>query len=64
MKDVHRLSHFGFILGDCVNGCFMVHRNSESSFVVGVMFKQHLISLIKLKESFLGNLNESFSYRG
>ena len=40
----------------------MVHQNSESSLVVEVKSKQHIdTSLIELKESVRGNLNESFS---
>ena len=40
----------------------MVHQNSESSLVVEVKSKQHIDpSLIELKDSVRGNLNESFS---
>ena len=43
---------------------FMVHHNSELSLVVDVKSKQHLDKpLIKLKESVLGKLNESFFLR-
>ena len=40
----------------------MVHHNSELSLVIEVKSKQHLDPLLMdLKESVLGNLNESFS---
>ena len=43
----------------------MVYHNSESSFVVEVKSKQHLDqSFMELKESVLGNHNESFSIGG
>ena len=43
----------------------MVHHNSESSLVVEVKSKQLLDqSLMDLKKSVLGKLNESFSLRG
>ena len=43
----------------------MVHHNFESSLVFEVKSKQHLDqSLMELKESVLGNLNEEFSLGG
>ena len=61
-KDVQRLVRLGVRLEDSPNGGFMIHHNSESYLVVEVKSKQHLDqSLIDLKESVLGNLNESFS---
>ena len=43
------------------NGRAAVHHNSESSLVVKVKSKKHLdIALMELKDSVLGNLNESF----
>ena len=40
----------------------MVHNNFESSLVVELKSKKHLdTSLMELKESVLGKLNESFS---
>ena len=65
VKDVHRLAWLGVSLEDSLNGGFMVHHNSESSLVVQVNSKQHLDkSLMQLKESVLGNLNEPFSLEG
>ena len=50
---------------DSPNGCFMIHHNSESSLMVEVKSKQHLdLSLIELKESVLGKLNEFFYLGG
>ena len=49
---------------DSLNGGFILHRNSESSLVVEVKSKKHLDpSLMELKESVLGKLDESFSLR-
>ena len=43
----------------------MVHHNCESSLVVEVKSRKHLNqSLMELKESVLGNLNEPFSLGG
>ena len=62
VTDVHRLTRLSVRLEDSPNGGFMIHYNSESSFVVEVKSKQHLDQpLMELKESVLGNLNESFS---
>ena len=48
-----------------LNGGAVVHHNFESSLVVEVKSKQHLyLALMELKESFLGNLNDSFSLGG
>ena len=50
---------------DSQNGCFMNRYNSESYLVVEVKPKQHLHqSLMELKESVLGKINESFSLGG
>ena len=52
-------------LEDSLNGGFKVHHNSESSLVVEVKSKLHLDkSLMDLKESVLGKINEAFSLRG
>ena len=49
-------------LESALNGGAVVHHNFESSLVVEVKSKQHLdLALVKLKESVLGELNESFS---
>ena len=51
VRDVHRLARSGVRLEDSLNGGFMVHHNSESSFVVEVNSKEHLHqSLMELKE--------------
>ena len=43
----------------------MIYHNSESSLVVEVKSKTHFDkSLMELKESVLGNLNEEFSLGG
>ena len=61
VKEVHRLARLGVRLEDSPNDGFMVHHNSESYLVVEVKSKQHLDqSLMELKESVLGKLNESF----
>ena len=39
VKDVHWLARLGVRLEDSLNGGFMVHHNSESSFVVEVKSK-------------------------
>ena len=47
------------------DGGAIFHHNSDSSLVVEVKSKQHLdLDLMELKESVLGNLNESFSLGG
>ena len=62
VKDIHRLARLGVRLEDSSNGGFMVHHNSELSFVVVVKFEQHHDkSFMKCKESFFGKLNEAFS---
>ena len=65
VKDVHRLSRLGFRLEYSPSDGFVVHHNSESSLVVEMKSKQHLDqTLMELKESVLGKLNESFSFGG
>ena len=65
VKDVHRLVRLGFTLDDSSNGGFIVHCKSGSSLVVKGKSKQHLDqTLMELKESVLGKLNESFSLGG
>ena len=65
VKDVHRLACLGVHLEDSPIGGFMVHHNCDQSLVVEVKSKQHLDPLLmKLKESVLGVLNESFSQGG
>ena len=65
LKYVHRLDRFAVRLEDYMKRCFMVHHNSESSFVVEVKSKKHLDqAFMELKESFLGKLNVSFSLWG
>ena len=44
VKDVHSLARLGVRLQDSPNGVFMVHHNSESSLVLKVKSKQHLIN--------------------
>ena len=62
VRDVHRLVRLGVWLENSPNDGFMVYYNCESSTVDKVKSKQHLDqALIKLKESVLGRLNESFS---
>ena len=62
VKDVHRLAILDVMLEDSPNGGFMVHHNSELSLVVEVKSKQDLDQpLMELKESVIGNLNESVS---
>ena len=61
-REVHRLARLGVRLESAPDGGAIVHHNSESSFVVEVKYKQHLdLSLMEMKESVLGKLNESFS---
>ena len=61
MKDVHRLDRLGVRLEDSLTGGLMVHFNYESSLVVEVKSKHnHDTSLMELKESVLGKLNEEF----
>ena len=51
VKDVHRFARLGVILDDSLNGGFIVHHKSESSFVFAVKSKQYLHkSLMELKE--------------
>ena len=62
VKDVHRMARLAVTLEDSLDGCFMVHHNSESSFVDEVKSKQNLDQpLMELKKSFPGKLDESFS---
>ena len=64
-REVHRLSMLGVRLESSLYWGSIVHHNSESSLVVEVISIQHLdLSLKELKESVLGNLNESFSIGG
>lgn len=64
-EDVHRLPHFGVLLEDSPNNCFIVHNMSASSFVGEVKSKEHLHpSLMKLKENIFIKLNELFSLWG
>ena len=64
-REVHRLSRLGVRLESSPDGGAIVHHNSESSLVVEVKSKQHLyLDFMELKESVLGNLNESFSLGG
>ena len=59
-REVHRFSRLGVRLESDPDGGAVVHRNSESSLVVVVKFKQHLdLALMELKESVLGKFNES-----
>ena len=65
VKDVHRFTHLGVRLEVSPNGGFIVHSNSESSFVGEVNSKQHLGKpLMELNESAIHKINESFSIRG
>ena len=65
VKKVHRLARLGIQIEDSPIGGIVVHHNSESSLVVKVKSKKHLdLSLMELKESVLGKLNESFSLGG
>ena len=62
VRDVHKLSKLGVRLVDSSDGCFMVHKISESSFVVEVKSKKHLDkSLMECKETVRGKTNENFS---
>ena len=55
----------GVLLEVSPNGGIVVHHNSESSLVVEMKSKKHLDkSLMDLKKSVLGKLNEAFSLRG
>ena len=59
MKVANRLARLGVRLADSPNDGFMVNNNSESSLVVEVKSKQQLDpSLMELKKSILGKLNE------
>ena len=61
VKYVHRLAIFGVRLEDSLIGHFLVH-NNESSLVAEVNLKQYLDkSLMDLKESILGKLNNAYS---
>ena len=51
-------------LEDSLDGGFMGHNNFESSLVDKGKSKNILKQLMKLKESILGKLNESFSLGG
>ncbi|WMV59547.1 hypothetical protein MTR67_052932, partial [Solanum verrucosum] len=63
--DVHRLARLGVQLVHSTKGRFMVHHNSQSSFVVDVKSKQHLdLILMELKESVLNKSIEVFSQGG
>ena len=65
VKDVHLLFRLGVRLEDSPNGGFMVNYNSESSLVVEVKSKKHLVPLLmELKKSVLIKFNESFSQGG
>ena len=65
LKDVHRLARFSVRLEDSPNSGFTVGHRSMSSFVVEVKSKQHLHqTLMDLKESILGKLNDSLSFGG
>lgn len=62
VKDVYRLALLGVRLEHSLDGGFMVHKTSESSFVVKVKSNQHLDkSLMVFKEMVLDELNEAFS---
>ena len=65
MKDDHRLARLGVRLEDSPNSGFLVHHNSDSSFVVEVKSKQYLDQpLMELNESVLSKHKESFSSTG
>ena len=65
MKDFHRLYILGVSLEDSPSGGFMVHKKSKSSLVVEMNPKQHLEkSLMQLKESVLGKLNNTLFLGG
>ena len=64
-REVHMLSRLSVRLQSSQDRGAIIHRNSESSFVVEVKSKQHLdLALMELKESVLGKFNESFSLGG
>ncbi len=59
MKGVHWLDCLGVRIEDSPIGGVVVHHNCESSLLVEVKYKQHHYeTLMKLKESVLGKLNE------
>ena len=65
MKNTYRLARIGVRLTYSPNGGLIVHHNSDSSLVVEVKSKKHFDqTLMELKESVLGKLNESFSLGG
>ena len=65
VKNVHRLARLGVSFEGSPNGGVMVYQNAKSSLVAEVKPKQHLHqSLMELKESVLGKINESFSLGG
>ena len=62
VKDIHRLDRLGVWLVDFTSGGVLVHPISESCLVVEVKEGQHLDPmLMKLKDSVLDKMNESFS---
>ena len=62
VKDLHLLARMGVRLTDSSSGGFSVNSSSESTFIVDVKANQHLDTLImKVKDSVLSKLNESFS---
>ena len=61
-RKVHMLYRLGVRLECSPDKSAIVHHNSQSTLVVEVNSKQHLdLALMKLKESILRKLNESFS---
>ena len=65
MKDVHRLARLGVRLYDSTSGCVSVRPSFKSSLVVEVKKGQHLDPvLMKLKDSVLLEMNESFALGG
>ena len=65
VKDVHRFARLDVCLEDSPNGGFMVYHNSDSSLVVDVESKKHLVPLLmELKDFLLGKLNDSLSQGG
>ena len=62
VKDIHRLAKLGVRLVDSTSGGISVHPSSQSSSVVEVKEGQHLyLVLMKLKDSVLVKMNQSFS---
>ncbi|WMV58602.1 hypothetical protein MTR67_051987, partial [Solanum verrucosum] len=65
VRDVHRFARLGVQLVYSTKGGVMVHRGSESSFVIDVKSKQGLDPiLMELKESVLNKSIEAFSQGG